>query len=167
MKHPFQCLLAISRTGGLRSHLLAAAGHKLYTYNPATGDQLSVWRSSVARDVDEAASEPPRKRQKKSPTPEGSPSAIKDVAEGKTIGTSRTTEANITKLASTTSGKHIVAVTGEDKSIRVLSLQESGKLEQLSKRWASHSSTRRVFVLLNVAYQVYLDACQSVPVRLP
>ncbi|KAF2088193.1 hypothetical protein K490DRAFT_73148 [Saccharata proteae CBS 121410] len=123
MQHPYQCLRALERKEGdgfaERSLLLAASGHKLYSISQKTGNILFTWPDdapvSSERDQSEEKSEgPPEKKRKVYEASETGPIFI--------------------KLVTTQDGEHAVAVTGEDKCIRVFSVNPHGHLAQLSER---------------------------------
>jgi len=70
---------------------------------------------------EEAKSKPGKGKRKTSKPPQGNDSP------------------NVILLASTADGQHVVAVTGEDKTIRVFKLSIAGVLEQLSQRYVRSS----------------------------
>jgi tRNA (guanine-N(7)-)-methyltransferase subunit TRM82 len=147
---PFQRLLVCSRQG--QKHfgtVLVASGPSLYAFNTSDGHFLSKWSHSQnasdnantgrARSPDEQG--PPGKRRKLTPPSTGasgqnSPEIITDngLNERKKPKIPVPNVPAIINLCSTSDGKHIIAVTGEDKCIRVLTLSEDGILEELSQR---------------------------------
>ena len=85
-------------------------------------------------------SQRPRKRQKLSPPREDSGSSAEIVvnggdAEDQNARLKQAIGPPVIKLAGTSDGHHVVAVTGEDKCIRVFELPEDGCLIQLSERY--------------------------------
>ena len=77
---------------------------------------------------------PPSKRQKRAP--ELSESSSAEIVVEK-IESAPPPHPPIVKLAATRNGEYVVAVTGEDKCIRVLQLSAHGGLTQLSERLVS------------------------------
>jgi tRNA (guanine-N(7)-)-methyltransferase subunit TRM82 len=107
--------------------LIGSAGSKLYSYSAETGQRLAVWPEDVAssetKPVDaESAPEqgPPEKKRKVSSS--DSPTIEKPAWS------------NIPIVTGTASGEHIIALTAEDKCVRVFQLQEDGSFVQLSQR---------------------------------
>lgn len=92
------------------------------------------------------------KRQRLSPAREESGSSSAEIVvagdcdNGESTSSQQLTNPPIIKLAGTSAGQHVIAVTGEDKCIRVFALAVNGTLTQLSER---EDSTRR---LLCVTY---------------
>ena len=151
MINPFQCVLFCSRLKqGLPSVILAASGSSIYSIGPLDGVLLSTWprRKSVdeVAKVDlgekpEAASERPEKRRKLSAGASSESSSADIVVEkgakkkryrGRSMGASIPA---VIKLVGTLSGNHVVAVTGEDKCIRVFDVLDDGSIEQTSERY--------------------------------
>ncbi len=159
MQHPFQCLALAARTNG--DILLAAAGSHIYTYRLGDGKQLASWNPSQlerkatpesestkkpdVRGVQDVKpneetngdEEPPNKRRKLSVHGETSDSTSAEiVVEGgsKKRKPSRTSRSAVIKLTTTADARHVVAVTGDDKCIRVFELLGNGTLRQLSER---------------------------------
>lgn len=140
-QHPFQCLRYVKRQSeGRQDLLIATAGRNLYSYAAASGQRLDVWPQNVdtsSGPAPDAASTadgqaPPEKRRKLSPAPE---QQSDDVSEQKK-GTDSTPPAwsNIPIVVVSHDSKYVVAVTAEDKCIRVFNLNEDGKLRELSSR---------------------------------
>jgi tRNA (guanine-N(7)-)-methyltransferase subunit TRM82 len=128
--------------------LLATAGRNLYSYDASSGQHLDVWPQPVdASPEDESsgaapASEdqaPPEKRRKLS-----SPAEEKKSAEPESKSDSKIKAKDLKKnesnswtnipLLTVAQSKYVVIMTSEDKCVRVLSLAEDGKLQQLSAR---------------------------------
>ena len=87
----------------------------------------------------------PPKRQRLSPAREESGSSSAEIVvagesdNGETTSSQEPLNPPIIKLASTSAGQHVIAVTGEDKCIRVFDLAVNGTLAQLSERQDSNS----------------------------
>ncbi|KAJ5601068.1 tRNA methyltransferase [Penicillium lagena] len=116
-QQPFHCLQYVQRQP--TDLLIGSAGQRIYSYAAPTGKRLDVWPQNV--DSANSASgdqAPPEKRRKLS-------------AEEKS---DKPTWSTIPILKVSPDGKHVVAVTAEDKSIRVLQLDDDGTLQQLSSR---------------------------------
>ncbi|KAF2230764.1 hypothetical protein EV356DRAFT_508232 [Viridothelium virens] len=115
----FQCILSCARDHPTRlsSHLLAASGPNIYTMSWDFEEVISVWPEQPPSDKEDVkgkdAVAPPTKKRK--------------IANEQK-------RPNVIKLLCTRDEKNIVAVTAEDKCIRVFNLKENGKLEQLSER---------------------------------
>ncbi|KAI9871985.1 MAG: tRNA (guanine-N(7)-)-methyltransferase non-catalytic subunit trm82, partial [Pleopsidium flavum] len=164
MRHPFQCLEVCSLAGTADANvLIAAAGSYIYSYSLNDGSLLATWPPSeiegegaIRENVQggEQATrkrrelipgsvevngdiEPPGKRRKLSAPGETSDSTSTEiVVEGATdVGASRMgPRPAVIKLATTSDGKYVIAVTGDDKCIRVLKLLQDGVLQELSER---------------------------------
>ena len=161
MPHPYQCLLYCSRPGKAEAGILvASSGPYIHTFNIHKGTYLSSWPSGQElgkSSKDDATAElgsgltgntethqedpqRPRKRRKLSPPRDDSGSSAEIV-----VNSGDTDDQNprlkpaisppVIKLAGTSNGHHVVAVTGEDKCIRVFELLEDGCLVQLSERY--------------------------------
>ena len=159
MSHPYQCLACCPRSDQSRANILvAASGPFIHTFDLENGNYLSTWSSCSATTIDNQAPtngktthvqgstpatehevpERPQKRQKLSSKREDSGSSAEIVVEGSNSDedTKLTQPSNppIIKLACSTTGQYVVAVTGEDKAIRVFELSTNGALSQLSER---------------------------------
>ncbi|KAI9698182.1 MAG: tRNA (guanine-N(7)-)-methyltransferase non-catalytic subunit trm82 [Candelina mexicana] len=159
MKHPFQCLLICpSQDCSGSGCLLAAAASYIYTFSLDNQVLLSTWpqredqpndisdglngnqdegstKRSPAFDPDKEPQELVGKKRKIS-HPIDSPENY-TVKEKSLKGFQKPTtpgEPDVIRLISTTSGRHVVAVSGQDKCIRVFELQSSGVLKLLSER---------------------------------
>ena len=173
MQHPFQCLLVRGPSGASPAVLVAAAGYQLHSYDLADGSPLSIWPEGTGRTLtkldglpkgvekvpqivdngtlpDESARElqSPRKRQKLS---QGADESQVETNGGtaQLADESSLLQLNnrlaIIRLTMAHDGRHVVAVTGEDKCIRVFELEEGGRLSLLSERYllieASHNTS--------------------------
>ena len=155
MLNPLQRLLFCVRHGPKPlPTLLIASGSSIYVFNTSDGNLLSSWSklkgtSSASRPEsrsnkehhDSSGQEPAGKRRRlSSPKDEtseqGSPEIVtNDGSNNRQRPKNQRIEVSaVTNLCSTGDGKHIVAITGDDKCVRVLSLSEMGMLEQLSQR---------------------------------
>ncbi|KAJ5315010.1 hypothetical protein N7476_005317 [Penicillium atrosanguineum] len=134
-QHPFQCLEYVNRqANGQQDVLVASAGRKLYTYSAATGQRLDVWPQDV--DSSESAATASTEGQT---IPEESKNATEEQSEQKkapkkSAKTKAPVWTNIPLMVVSRDSKHVAVVTSEDKCIRVFSLSEEGKLQQLSSR---------------------------------
>lgn len=138
-QHPFHCVRYVDRQStGSQSLLVASSGPQLYSYAAETGQRLAIW----PRDVDgaEVNQEPPEKKRRVSnpeaPANEESKPAGKDSEKPP----ASIAWSSIPLLVASSSGKHVVALTSEDKCIRVFSVGDDGALEQLSARYGDISS---------------------------
>lgn len=149
-QHPFQAIQQLGSQGpdGL-DILAAAAGPKIYTFDVEDGRQLSVWpesqepqksepidTSSGHKGDNESQGPPEKKRKISSPEadskPDGTQGANGKDSDGKGKSTAKWTIIPI--LTTSVDGKHLIALTGEDKCIRVFGVSKDGKLTQLSER---------------------------------
>ncbi|KAJ5473225.1 hypothetical protein N7475_002791 [Penicillium sp. IBT 31633x] len=145
LQHPFQRLQYVNRqSAGQSDVLVATAGRNLYSYDVSSGQRLDVWPQPVDAIAEDKSSEaapasesegqgPPEKRRKlSSPSEEEKDpkSELKSKDSKKEASNSWT---NIPLLA-VAHGKYVVILTAEDKCVRVFSLDNDGKLKQLSAR---------------------------------
>ncbi|PGH18634.1 hypothetical protein AJ79_00413 [Helicocarpus griseus UAMH5409] len=148
-QHPFQCIQCIQRPGAQgQNFLVGAAGPKLYVLDSTAGDQLSVWPSNIeseskkdnAKDTEShdhgnvGGNEPPEKKRKLSPTPQEVKQSERKANGSEKSQDSKLAWSTIPIITASKSGEHVVAVTGEDKCIRVFKVDASGALSQLSER---------------------------------
>ena len=143
MPHPFQCLLYCSRQPNSR-FLIAAAGSYIRVFDTDRGIQLCSWPSTendeaqefvfgqVAHSLD--GSPPPAKRLRLPLEKSESSSAeiVVDVPE-----VPQAPNPPIVRLAATDNGEYVIAITGEDKCIRVFELSTEGILKLFSERFGS------------------------------
>jgi len=151
MQHPFQCL-ALAATPDVHI-LVAAAESTISTYRLNDGALLATWSPLCARrhETREAErngtrptgerskddTEPPDKRRKLSDHGEFPESPVASTAVdvpkcvARSLGASKPA---ITKLAITSEAKNVIAVTGDEKCIRVFDLLKDGTLLQRSER---------------------------------
>lgn len=138
-QHPFQCLQnANQQPTGSAGILVASAGRNIYTYAVDNGKCLDVWPKNVQSSAEHAADEqaPPEKKIKLSPGPDGLNEEPKGKYSSKKNAGKQSPEwSNIPILLTSFDGKHVIALTAEDKTIRVFSLSQEGKLEELSSRY--------------------------------
>ncbi|KAF2806880.1 tRNA methyltransferas-like protein [Mytilinidion resinicola] len=119
MAIPFQCVRVCRPDPHDQSSwlLLAASGPRIYSSHSSGG--TSVWSSQKSSESAEPvqadeSQEPPGKKVKLSKQAEEPP--------------------NVSKLLVTSNSQHLVAVTAEDKCLRVFRLDLTGRLEPLSQR---------------------------------
>lgn len=147
LQHPFQCLRYVNRQpAGLSDVILATAGRELLSFDVSSGQRLDVWPQPVdAIPADESsgattASEgqaPPEKRRKLSSPADGGKNAETEPEPEAKSKESKKDESNSwtnIPLLTVAQSKYAVIMTGEDKCVRVFSLAEDGKLQQLSAR---------------------------------
>ena len=160
MQHPYQCLLYCSRSDHNEAGVLvAASGPYIHTFSAQHGTHLSTWpsnqdfkQSTQKAKGTEAGSEliedqssshedshRPQKRRKLSPPRDDSGSSAEIVvnggnANGQNSNLKQASNPPVIKLAGTSTGQYVVAVTGEDKCLRVFELSENGCLKPLSER---------------------------------
>ncbi|KAJ5503603.1 hypothetical protein N7463_006477 [Penicillium fimorum] len=145
LQHPFHCLRYVNRqSAGQSDILIATAGRNLYSYNASSGQRLDVWPQPVDADAEDKSSDaapadaseshgPPEKRRKLSSTSDEQKDAK---PESKTKDSKKEASNSWTNipLVTVAHGKYVVIMTSEDKCVRVLSLDNEGKLQQLSAR---------------------------------
>lgn len=161
MSHPYQCLYYSQKANSTEPGILVAASRSCVdTFSAQTGRYLSTWPSfestEQTRSIEQTKkNEPelpllkrpsqddlkwPSKRQKVFPLKEESSSSsaeivvAEDSKKGEVSSWQQSSSPPVIKLAGTASGKHVIAVTGEDKCIRVFDLEADGTLTQLSER---------------------------------
>ena len=166
MSHPYQCLLHCHQASQIEASILvAAAGSYIHTFSAQSGRYLSTWPSLEITAQTRSAgqnkgnefkvphtksfprddSKRPPKRQKLSPAREESGSSSAEIVvagdsdNGETTSSQQLLNPPIIKLARTSAGQHVIAVTGEDKCIRVFDLAVNGTLTQLGERQDSNS----------------------------
>lgn len=136
-QHPFQSLTLVKRQlQGLSNVLVASAGSYIYSYAAESGQRLAIWPQHVetsrgATSAPTSTSEdqaPPEKRIRLSSPEKDSEQKPAATTDGFTTWT------NIPIVLATSDGKHVVALTAEDKCIRVFSLTEDGNFKELSSR---------------------------------
>lgn len=165
-QHPIQVVQQLS--GVRRKFLAAAAGPRLYTFDTETGAQSSVWPSTAVVSPHTTSEQSPssaigRKTEIDVAPPEKkrrlSPENVKD-----TIGETQPPQypwSTIPILVASSTGEHVVAVTAEDKCIRVLEISIDGSLSQLSERCDALE-----FRNVNFSLMYTIDVCQNDHVQL-
>lgn len=137
--------------------LLAASGTCIQSFSFRSGNCLSSWpQDDYDGSSDEGdVQEPPGKRQKLSDSQhasikrqesEASEASIEIVAEGqkRQKGERRRpkipdlTQPNVSHLIATSNGKFVIAITAEDKAVRVFSISGRGRLRQISSRYVQN-----------------------------
>ena len=155
MLQPFRSLLCCPPSKNRPKILLAASGPIIYTFNCQNGLLLSTWPSEEfkgkPRDLEERTASPENsdlgdaersaKRRKTSLSREASSSASAEIlveaVNGRQSDTAmEVSNSDVSKMICTSNGEYVVAVTGEDKAIRVLHLLSDGGLVQISERHA-------------------------------
>ena len=148
---PFQRLLYCSARGARKADfILAASGPTIRSFNIEDGSLVFSWShlapsaskkaTSKEHANGEDSNEPPEKRRKlSSDEVESETPSTEIVVEGQSQRRRRPKRKaplvpSIISLCSTSDGNHVVAVTGEDKCLRVLELLHDGRLNQLSQR---------------------------------
>lgn len=161
MLHPYQCLCYCQRASQSEPGILVgASGCYIHTFSAQNGRYLSTWPSleifaqtQPAGEETEKQSElldrkcapendstRPTKRQKVSLARDESGSSSAEIVvagdggNGERMSPQVLPRSPIIKLAGTSNGQKVVAVTGEDKCIRVFNLAADGTLTQLSER---------------------------------
>ncbi|KAL4955141.1 hypothetical protein BDW69DRAFT_161572 [Aspergillus filifer] len=142
--HPLQCIqLVCKKNSTSRNILVASAGSKLYSYATESGQRLSVWPQD---GVDTSSSDngvsasnediegPPEKKRKVDASEESEAKVKNGTAIAAVTANKKTPWASIPILTSTADGQYLVALTGEDKTIRVFQIEEDGSFVQLSER---------------------------------
>ncbi|KAL4864126.1 hypothetical protein BDV12DRAFT_176637 [Aspergillus spectabilis] len=134
LQQPFQCIQFVkTKNGGSRNVLVASAGPKLFSYAVESGQRLSIWPQdgTGVPDARDAGSNlevegPPEKKRKVDLSSEqkASPTTAKQSVAW----------TNIPILTSTPDGEYLVALTGEDKCIRVFQIEENGSFLEVSAR---------------------------------
>lgn len=135
-QHPFQCLEYVNRQpNGQQDVLVASAGPKLYIYSAATGQRLDVWPQDVdsSESAAVAASTEGQKLSDENKNVTEEQSEQKNVPK-KSAKKKAPLWTNIPLVVVSRDSKYVALVTSEDKCVRVFSLSEEGKLQQLSSR---------------------------------
>ena len=178
--HPFQKLCYIDPSGAGQV-LLAATGPRILSLDLKNGGVLSRWPHDTPAPEEQSdgdlygrpsSDDSPRKRRKISPqegaeeqeSPESSVSIefVSERAKGqrrKKKKIVQPTLPNVSQIISTADGTHVIAVTAEDKCIRVFELDSVGRLKQLSERQGTHINAQR-----DCAYRG-IDVCRRDCVR--
>lgn len=148
LQHPFQCLRYVNRqSAGQSDVLVATAGRNLYSYNVSSGQCLDVWpqpvdaneeKSSDAAPASEGEDQGPPEKRRKLSSPSKEETDVKSDPKPETNAKDSKNEdcnswTNI-PLLTIAHGKYVVILTAEDKCVRVFSLDNDGKLKQLSAR---------------------------------
>jgi tRNA (guanine-N(7)-)-methyltransferase subunit TRM82 len=155
MQAPYQCIEKCGRI------LIAASGPSLHAFSLSDGSRQASWTSPLVSNLklkqEETSDErnvrinsqipdlvspsgPPAKRRKFSGG-ENNPlneriKASHQLGDGGSQGPQSAAAPAVVYLRSTQNGKHVIAVTGEDKTIRVFEWNGKDNLKQLSERYA-------------------------------
>ena len=142
MYYPYHVLLHCEQ-GPKRQFLVVAAGPRIFTFNLNGGSHVDTWSSSDeingkknhdvnCKDADAESVTSPNKRPRLSPElSRGSSTEIvvhqddAQVSDGPSV----------VRLATSLDGKHVIAVTAEDKRLRVFELLPTGELKPFSVRY--------------------------------
>ena len=137
-QHPILCLQHVKRPSqGLSDLLVASAGRHIYSYATANGQRLDVWPKNVdpssepdasATSTSEGQARPEKRRKISSSEDQTAETPAPTTKSAKQAWT------NIPLLVVSADGKYLVAVTAEDKAIRVLEIDADGHLRELSAR---------------------------------
>ncbi|KAL8734201.1 MAG: hypothetical protein Q9166_001687 [cf. Caloplaca sp. 2 TL-2023] len=158
MGYTFQCLLFCTLPSeGKPTVLLSASGSKIFLFSITSGDLISIWQSQQIRPASSSVLEKsieendgtarPAKRRKNFSPNQGSDSSFAEIvtedAQTRPVKSSKpqVTDPNVIKLAATSDSRFVVAVTDEDKCVRVLQLDSNGQLQQLSARQESYQES--------------------------
>jgi tRNA (guanine-N(7)-)-methyltransferase subunit TRM82 len=173
--HPIQKLCYIDQSHG-GEFLLAATGPYILSLDLKHGGVLSKWPDDAqalenpsnggthGRPIDD---ESPRKRRKVSPSQrseeqesrESSVSIefVSERARGQRRRKKKIVQSilpNVSQIISTTDGRHAIAVTADDKCIRVFDIGPLGRLRPLSERKETHVFGERDYAYCGA------DVCQ-------
>ena len=147
--YPFQCIQYFrGREIGLDDFLIAAGGPKLYIVSAKDGSKVDVWprgtlghaaacsESSAGGDSDE----PPGKKRRLSGGHQPDSIVGNGTNGNKKVSTLNdveepTTWTIIPFVVVASLSPHVIAVTAEDKSLRVFEVSKNGALTQKSKRY--------------------------------
>ncbi|PGH19195.1 hypothetical protein AJ80_04166 [Polytolypa hystricis UAMH7299] len=151
---PFQCIQCVEGSRPDRQKILVTAcGPKIFTFDVASGRQLSSWPPQAPPEAQSTTTEntsgsvgsekpssgkPPEKRRKLSqPKDQGKEGTTQTIAANgsKKSKTAAPAWSTIPILVATTSGEYVIAVTAEDKCLRVFKLDANGALSQLNERY--------------------------------
>lgn len=161
MSHPYQCLTYCQQASQSETGILVgASGSYIHTFSAQNGRYLSTWpfvestkqTRSIGQKIGNKSevrhskispqddSSRPSKRQKLSPVRDESGSSSAEIVvagdsdDGDSSSPQQPSNPPVIKLAATSTGQYVIAVTGEDKCIRVFDLAADGTLTQLSER---------------------------------
>lgn len=152
-QHPFQCLQFIEKQQRL---LIASAGSKIFSYAAETGKRLDVWPRNVGPKIESSTeSHAPHEKKRKVSPPENGPAEVTKSPEEETESQTSSTWSTIPILTISSGGEYVVALTGEDKTIRVLKVAEDGTLRQLSARSVAQAPLPTGMLMLDAG------VCQS------
>ena len=146
---PFQRLCCIQPVGDQQPFLLAASGPCISSFDLRDGSLLSQWSPSAEEDRDHGGTTtngegPPTKRRKiEADVPEEVPREESDESveiiserkkgERRKPKVENSTLPNVSHIVTTSNGKTVICVTGEDKTVTVLEVQ-SGVLSMKTRR---------------------------------
>ncbi|KAJ5142638.1 uncharacterized protein N7515_001425 [Penicillium bovifimosum] len=144
LQHPFHCLRYVNRQStGQSDVVIATAGRNLYSYNASNGQRLDVWpqvdasaedKTADAAPASESESQGPPEKRRKLSSHEDQKDGEKEPKSkdsGKKEASNSWTNIPLLTIAQ---GKYVIIMTSEDKCVRVMNLDNDGKLKQLSAR---------------------------------
>ena len=158
MPRPLQCLYYCSRSNDQTNVIFAASVSSIFSFSASDGSLLFSWpqenRSDpsdpsdaitpvnieLEEELPETGVEPPGKRRKLSSSGNVSESTSTEIVVENGRSKRRKPRGqgsfspSVIKLVGTSNGKYLIAVTGEDKCIRVFGIQRDGSLETISER---------------------------------
>lgn len=158
--HSYQCLLVCNLPeAGHTKCLIAASGSTLDTFRLADGillstlsladlekSPLNLQSSKGSTTIEQAPDgeqedsdddQPPIKKRKTTTSTPVSETSSAEIVVDKDVDATNPFSNAIIKIASTTDGRYVIVVTGEDKFLRVLKLSNDGNLQQISKRYVA------------------------------
>ncbi|KAK1145904.1 tRNA (guanine-N(7)-)-methyltransferase non-catalytic subunit trm82 [Aspergillus melleus] len=133
LQHPFLRLQFVDRQHvGRQNIIVGSAGSKLYSYAAETGQRLASWPQ--AEDQSNVENQgPPEKKRKLSATDETAAEQPTST-NGASAKPKTPSWTSIPLVVASSTGEHVVAMTLEDKCVRVFQLGEDGSFQQLSER---------------------------------
>jgi tRNA (guanine-N(7)-)-methyltransferase subunit TRM82 len=151
MMRPFQkAVCCDAQTSGQPRIILLASGPTVFSFHGDSGEFLSEWtvgdnpnhEVNQVEDYDqsETAKQPSAKKRKLSSQEivgSDASSAEIFIENGKNEKPRKKKELelpSVTNLLASKDGRHVIATTGEDKSLRVLELSKDGRLTTLNER---------------------------------
>ncbi|KAL9121133.1 MAG: hypothetical protein Q9187_002315 [Circinaria calcarea] len=166
MPRPLQCVYYCSRSDERTNVIFAASVSSILSFSASDGSLLFSWPREKKSDrsddivstnlefkaeVQETITEPPGKRLKVSSSGNVSESTSTEIVVENDWSKRRKPRAynslspSVIKLLGTSDGKYLIAVTGEDKCIRVFGIHKDSSLETISER---HMPKRPCSVIL-------------------
>lgn len=172
MPHPYQCLLYCYRPEDSVSQILiAASGAYIHAFDVSSGQHLSCWpptngpvtsnhkqatpvfineESDLNHDDNDSSQQPSKRRKTSLPAVISTESSSAEIVVEGSDDREDFHSNPVIKLAATSKGRHLVAVTGEDKCMRVFELTGMGTMHQLSERLVPKNAVLTVHVLMKI-----------------